>query len=45
MMKNIVLVGGGHSHAIVLKLFGIYPLLGVKLILITSGSAKKDPSG
>ena len=35
MMKNIVLVGGGHSHAIVLKLFGIYPLLGVKLILIT----------
>ena len=33
--KNIVLVGGGHSHAIVLKLFAIYPLLGVNLILIT----------
>ncbi|MEY3403188.1 MAG: hypothetical protein RLZZ86_2804, partial [Cyanobacteriota bacterium] len=25
MIKNIVLVGGGHSHAIVLKLFAIYP--------------------
>ncbi|MFN7348160.1 MAG: FAD-dependent oxidoreductase, partial [Dolichospermum sp.] len=35
MIKNIVLVGGGHSHAIVLKLFAIYPLLGVNLILIT----------
>jgi pyridine nucleotide-disulfide oxidoreductase family protein len=33
--KNIVLIGGGHSHAIVLKLFAIHPLPGVNLILIT----------
>ncbi|MTJ51888.1 FAD-dependent oxidoreductase [Anabaena sp. UHCC 0253] len=34
-MKNLVLIGGGHSHAIVLRLFGKNPLPGINLILIT----------
>jgi selenide,water dikinase len=35
-MKNLVLIGGGHSHAIALRLFGIYPLAtDIRLNLIT----------
>ncbi len=38
MLKNLVLVGGGHSHAIALRLFGLNPLPGVRLTLISEAS-------
>jgi selenide, water dikinase len=34
-MQNLVLIGGGHSHAIALHLLGSHPLSDVRLTLIT----------
>jgi selenide, water dikinase len=35
-MKNVVLIGGGHSHAIALRLLGLHPIPNVQLTLITN---------
>jgi len=35
IVKHLVLVGGGHAHALVIRMWAMNPLIGVRLILIS----------
>ncbi|WP_071516922.1 selenide, water dikinase SelD [Geitlerinema sp. PCC 9228] len=38
IVRDLVMVGGGHSHAIALKLWGTHPIPGVRVTLLTDTS-------
>ncbi len=39
LVRDLVLVGGGHAHALVLRMWGMTPLPGVRLTVVNPGPA------
>ncbi|MEH1841436.1 MAG: hypothetical protein V7L20_22455 [Nostoc sp.] len=45
IVKDLVLIGSGHNHAIALKMFGRKPLLGVRLTTLITAAENTAYSG